>query len=508
MTDHHVAIVGAGFSGLGLAIRLRQRRFDDFVVFERGDDVGGTWRDNTYPGAACDVPSVLYSYSFAPNPDWTRSFSPQAEIQAYLRRCAERSGVLPHVRLGQEVLAATWEEAAQHWVVDTTSGRCTARVLVSARGPLSEPRLPDVPGLSTFTGHLFHSARWDHDHDLRGERVAVIGTGASAVQFVPELQPLARRLTVFQRTAPWVLPRRDRALRPVERRLFRAFPPAQRLARAAVYWGRELFVLGFVGPRWRRRALSCAAMAAARRQLARQVADPTLRALLTPRYELGCKRVVLSNDWYPALCAPNVDVVAEPVSEVRPRSVVTASGTEHPVDTIVLGTGFDVTGSAGAATVTGCGGRTLAEAWSEGLAAHRSTTVSGFPNLFLMVGPNAGLGHTSIVFVIESQIAYVLGALAALEQRGATSLEVRPEAQAAWNRRLAERSRHTVWTAGGCRSYYLDERGRNVAVWPGSSWGLRNALRRFDAESYRFADGPSTSPVRHAADAPRTAQPA
>lgn len=481
---HRVAIVGAGFAGIGLAIRLCQRGTRDFVVLERADDVGGTWRDNTYPGAACDVPSNLYSFSFCPNPSWTRSFSPQREIHDYLRACARRYGVLAHVRFGHEVTGARWDADAQCWELATTQGSLRASVLVSARGPLSEPAIPDIPGLSSFAGTLFHSARWDHSHDLGAERVAVIGTGASAIQFVPEIQPVVGELTLYQRTPPWVIPRRDRAFTRLEHAVFRRLPLAQRAARAAIYWAREAYVLGFVGTPHRRRRRAKVAAVAARRLLERQVPDPALRDKLTPRYELGCKRILISNDYYRALAQPNVEVVTEHIAQVRPHSVVTADGVERPVDTIVLATGFDVTGHAAAAHTVGRGGETLADAWASRLAAYKGTSVPGFPNLFLMVGPNSGLGHSSIVFIIESQIAYVLSALDRMRRDGIGSVEVRREAQQRWTEEIERRSARTVWAAGGCRSYYLDAQGRNVAIWPGSSWSFRQATRRFDAAAY------------------------
>jgi len=485
-TDVAVAIVGAGFSGIGLAAGLRRAGFDDFVVLEQADRVGGTWRDNTYPGAACDVPSNLYSFSFAPNPRWSRSFSPQGEIQDYLTDCARRFEIEPHLRFNHRVESARWDEEAQRWRIDSSGGPYCARFLVSARGPLSEPRLPDIAGISAFEGTMFHSARWDHDHDLTGERVAVIGTGASAIQFVPEIQPRVGSLTVFQRTPPWVLPRRDRQLTPAEHRLFELLPAAQLAVRAAVYWGRETYALGFVGPSARRRRVMAPAERLARRHLAAQVPDPELRAKLAPTYQMGCKRILLSNDYYPALGQPNVELVTDAISGIGRHSVLTAGGGEHPVDTIIWGTGFDVTGHAAAASTFGRNGIRLDHAWSSGMEAYRGTTVSGFPNLFFMVGPNSGLGHTSIVFVIESQIAYVIDALATMERAGASAFDVRPEAQDRWNRRLAQRSRSTVWTSGGCDSYYLDAAGRNVAVWPGSSWSYRRSLRRFDSDAYRL----------------------
>jgi cation diffusion facilitator CzcD-associated flavoprotein CzcO len=493
-----VAIVGSGFSGLGMAAALLRHGIDDFVVLEKADDVGGTWRDNTYPGAACDVPSLLYSYSYVPNPGWSRSFSPQGEILDYLRCFAAGQGILPHIRFGHGVTRARWDDESSGWVIETTAGTIVADVLVSARGPLSEPKLPSIPGIERFTGTMFHSARWNHEHDLTGERVAVIGTGASAIQFVPRIQPEVGRLSVFQRTPPWIIPRRDRTLGRLEHRVFRAVPPVQQSVRAAIYWGRELYVLGFVGTERRRRRMMGAAELVARRHLANQVPDPGLRDRLTPHYDMGCKRILISNDYYPALSQPNVDVVTDPIVEVTEHSVVTADGTEHPVDTVIFGTGFDVTNPETARTTIGRGGVSLADAWSTGLAAHRGTTVAGFPNLFIMVGPNTGLGHTSIVFVIESQIAYVLGALDAMSRDGIAALDPRREAQDQWNRRLAERSRRTVWTAGGCDSYYLDDRGHNVAVWPGSSWGLRRSLRRFDIESYRTVVGADDRPAGRA----------
>ena len=312
-THVRIAVVGTGFAGLGMAIRLKQDGIDDFVVLERAQDVGGTWRDNTYPGCACDVPSHLYSFSFAPNPDWTRTFSSQPEIWGYLRGCAERFGVTPHIRYGHELLHATWDGEAQRWSVETSRGALTADVLVLGTGPLSEPAIPDVPGLDSFRGTTFHSARWDHDHDLSGERVAVIGTGASAIQFVPQIQPQVARLHLFQRTPAWVVPRPDRPVKPWARRLFRRLPVAQALVRAFIYWLRELSVLFFKHPK-----LMGMNEGLGRRHLERSVTDPELRARLTPSYRMGCKRILISDDYYPAVSQPNVEVVTEHISEVRP----------------------------------------------------------------------------------------------------------------------------------------------------------------------------------------------
>src|SRR5882672_1579338 len=362
----HVAIIGSGFSGLGAAIRMKQEGMNDFVILERANEVGGTWRDNTYPGCACDVPSHLYSFSFAPNPDWSRAFSPQPEIQDYLRRLSSDFGVRPHIRFHYEVLGAAWDETDQRWRVRTNAGDFEADVLVSATGALSDPAVPPLPGLDRFEGTVFHSARWCHDHDLTGERVAVVGTGASAIQFVPQVQPQAGHLTVFQRTPPWILPRWDRPFRPAERWAFRHLPLVQRLARAGIYWGREQMVAGFVvAPNMMRVAEQLA-----RRHLHRSVPDPLLRARLTPDYRIGCKRILISNDYLPSLTQPNVDLVAAGLAEAGARSVVAADGTEHEVDTIIFGTGFHVTDIPVADRIVGRGGVALKDRWAGGIKAY------------------------------------------------------------------------------------------------------------------------------------------
>jgi len=475
-----VAVVGAGFGGIGTAIRLKQRGYDDFVVFDRGDEVGGTWRDNTYPGCTCDVPSHLYSLSLALNPDWTRSFSSQQEIWDYLRRCVDEFAIRPHLRLRHEVYGASWDDAATGWLLDTSGGSYRAHVLVAAGGPLSEPAVPDLPCLDTFAGEVFHSARWKHDHDLTGRRVAVIGTGASAVQFVPHVAAAAERLYVFQRTAPWVLPRPDRPISRPERLLYRTAPGAQRLVRDALYWGREASASAFLRP-----ALMRFGQGIARRQLRRSIADPALRAALTPNYTMGCKRIVLSNDYYPTLVRPNVEVVTDRIERVRPDGVVTADGTVRSVDTLIFGTGFRVTDMAMAHSIRGRGGRSLAEAWRGSMRAYRGVTVAGFPNLFLLLGPNTGLGHSSVVFMIECQIRYLLGLLTHLDRAGVSAVEPTPQAQAAYVADIDRRMRRTVWIRGGCRSWYLDSTGRNSTLWPSYTWSYWLRMRRFDPHAYR-----------------------
>jgi cation diffusion facilitator CzcD-associated flavoprotein CzcO len=485
-----IAIVGSGFAGLGLAIRLRQQGIADFVVLERATDVGGTWRDNTYPGCACDVPSHLYSFSFAPNPAWSRTYSPQPEIWDYLRRCARDFGVLPHIRFEHELTGASWDEAAQRWVIDTTRGRLTAQFLVAAQGGLSDPSVPDIPGVDSFAGPAFHSARWRHDVDLRGLRVAVVGTGASAIQFVPRIQPRVARLHVFQRTPPWLVPHRDRPIHEWERRLYRTLPPAQLAVRGWVYLARESLVPGFMGG-----SLPIAERLA-RRHLERQVADPELRARLTPHYRLGCKRILPSNDYYPALTRPNVELITAGVDEVRPHSLVSTDGQEREVDAIVYGTGFLVTDMPIGQRVRGRDGRALAEVWDGSPQAHLGTTVAGFPNLFLMTGPNTGLGHTSVVIMAEAQIGYVLDALAHLDRQAAGTVEVRDDAQRRFNEETQRRLAGSVWNTGGCRSWYLDRHGRNTTLWPGTTLAYRRRLRRFD---------PAEHVLRPAVPAPVTA---
>jgi cation diffusion facilitator CzcD-associated flavoprotein CzcO len=476
-----VAIVGAGFSGLGMAIRLKQAGREDFVVLERGDDVGGTWQFNTYPGCACDIPSHLYSFSFALNPDWSETYSSQLEIRAYLQRCADRFGVRPHVRLNCELRDASWDDERGVWNLETTQGPLRARILVSASGPLFEPKLPAIAGLGDFEGKVFHSARWNHEYDLRGKRVAVIGTGASAIQLVPAIQPEVAQLHVFQRTAPWVVPHGNRPVRGWERRLYRRFPPLQRLVRASIYAAREMLVPGFV----HRPRLLRLVERVARRHMRSQISDPELLRKATPDYTIGCKRILPSNRWYPALGEPNVELVTEPIAEVRGSSIVTRDGTECEVDAIILGTGFQVTEMPAARLLHGRDGTNLREAWGETPEAYLGATVPGFPNLFILLGPNTGLGHNSMVFMIESQIAYVLDALRQLDEHGSDTAELRPEVLRAYNADLDRRLEGTVWNTG-CSSWYFDEGGRNAALWPDWTWRFRRRTARFEVGDYQL----------------------
>ncbi len=477
-----VGIVGAGFGGLGMAILLKQSGIDDFVVWERDADVGGTWWANTYPGCQCDVPSHLYSFSFALNPSWGRTYATQPEIERYIKDVTDRYGLRPHIRTSCAVTAARWDEASGRWHVTTDAGEYTAEVIVAAPGPLSEPSIPDLPGLDTFAGTTFHTANWNHDHDLAGRRVAVVGTGASAIQAVPRIQPAVESLTVFQRTPPWVLPHSDRPITDVERRIYTALPPLQRAVRSGVYFGRELLVAGLVY----RPKLMGVLQKVAKRHLDKHVADPALRAKLTPDYALGCKRILPSNRWYPAITKPNVDVVTDGIDHIRPDGIVDRDGELHQVDTIVFATGFHVTDIRIAYRITGRAGTTLAEEWDGSPEAYRGTAVTGFPNLFFLVGPNTGLGHNSIIFMIEAQVQYVMDALAHMDAADATRVEVKPDAQRAYNEHLQRKLATTVWNTGGCSSWYLDRNGRNATIWPDFTFRFRSQTRRFDPQAYEL----------------------
>jgi cation diffusion facilitator CzcD-associated flavoprotein CzcO len=485
LPDHvGTVIVGSGFAGLCAAIKLDESGRGDYLVLERGDDVGGTWRDNSYPGCACDIPSHLYSFSFSPNPDWHHSFSRQPQILDYLRGIARDYGVLPHVRLRTAMTAARWDDATSLWTIETERGSLTADRLISAMGPLSAPSIPVIPGIESFEGTTFHSAQWNHDHDLSGKRVAVIGTGASAIQFVPHVQKAAGQMTLYQRTAPWVLPRRDRRYPTWQRRLNRILPAVQRTVRAQMYLFREFVFIGFRKPKILARLERVGI-----RHMHSQVSDPALRAKLTPHFRLGCKRILASNDYYPALAADNAEVVTDSIVEVLPRAIVTeapdGTRTEHPTDTIIYGTGFRVTEPPAADIIWGSGGHRLADLWSaEGMSALHGLTIAGFPNLYFLVGPNTGLGHNSIVLMIEAQVRYVVDLLAKAERAGLGVVEPRSSVQKAYNVELQHKLEGTVWDVGGCQSWYLDKQGRNTTLWPTFTFTFMKQLRTADLDEY------------------------
>jgi cation diffusion facilitator CzcD-associated flavoprotein CzcO len=475
-----IVIIGSGFAGLGMAIRLKKAGYHDFVILEKSGDLGGTWRDNQYPGCACDVPSHMYSFSFELNPEWSRMFAPQQEIWAYMRRCADKYGLREHLRFDSEVEALEWDDEARLWQVRIADGTSyTPKAVISGIGALHVPSYPKIPGLERFTGTSFHSAEWDHSYDLRGKRVAVIGTGASAIQFVPRIAEQVGRLHLFQRTPPWVQPKPDVAFPEPVRRAFR-LPGATRALRNAIYWTLEARSVGFtVHPR-----LSKPMRSVALWHIARQIPDPELRAKVTPDYTIGCKRVLLSSDYYPALNRPNVDLITDDIVEVTETGVVTADGSTYEVDAIIYGTGFQVTEALTAQRIAGRNGLKIQDVWGDGIEAHRGITVPGFPNFFLLLGPNTGLGHNSVVFMIESQIEHILGCLRLLSERKGRFIEAKEQAMRRYGDRIQRRLRKAVWSEGGCQSWYLDENGVNRTLWPGFTFEYWTGTRKVRPEEY------------------------
>ncbi|MGW5724925.1 flavin-containing monooxygenase [Nocardia beijingensis] len=474
-------IIGSGFAGLGLAIRLTQQGRNDFLVLERGSDVGGTWRDNTYPGAACDVPSHLYSYSFALNPNWSRSFSRQGEIQQYIQDVSKRYDVRDKHVFDCDVTSARWNNETALWEIESTKGSFTADTVISAVGALCEPALPDIKGIGEFEGEIFHSARWNHDADLTGKRVAIIGTGASAIQIVPAIAAKVGHLDVYQRTAPWLLPRLDRPYTTAERLAFKHVPGLQRLSRAAIYAARETQVVGLA----KVPALMQLFEAIAKAKLRHEIRDPELRAKVTPNFRIGCKRMLISNDYYPALTRPNVDVVTDGIAEVRANSIVTKDGTEREIDALIVATGFHVTDSPTYNTITGRDGRTLSEVFDEiGQQGYKGAAIANFPNMFFLLGPNVGLGHTSMVYMIESQINYIADALATFDRLDLRTVEVRRDVQDAYNADLQKKLASSVWLTGGCSSWYLDKHGNNTTLWPDFTFEFRRLTKTFDVAAY------------------------
>jgi len=477
---HDVLIVGAGFAGLGSAIRLRQAGIEDIVILERGSEPGGTWRDNQYPGAACDIPSNLYSYSFAQNPQWSRSFSGSREILAYIHHLVDRFDLNKLIRFRQDVASLAFDEAAGLWTAQTKAGeRYRARTVVAALGPLSNASLPKMPGIETYEGHKIHSAMWDHGYDFRGKRVAVIGTGASAVQIIPELVKDVALLKVFQRTPGWVMPRPDFETPQWNKRLFEQIPAAQTAVRRALYWGHESLALALI---WRT-PLSAAMEQLCRSHLQRQVRDPWMRRQLTPDFRIGCKRLLASNDYYPALQQPNCQLITWPIATLSPKGIRTAEGIEHQVDCIVFATGYDVCTTGAPIPITGIGGRRLNDEWARGAQAYKSISVSGYPNLFLTFGPNSGPGHNSALVYMESQIHYTVQGIAKILQENLKTLDVRPEVQRRYNQAIQKRLAKTNWNSG-CKSWYLTADGFNPSMYPGFATQYARQLDRFDPGKY------------------------
>ncbi|MFQ5549320.1 MAG: flavin-containing monooxygenase [Woeseia sp.] len=484
--EYDVIVIGAGFSGIGMGIKLKEAGIDDFLILEGADSVGGTWRDNDYPGCACDIPSHLYSFSFEQSADWSRMFPPQSEIWAYLQRCVEKYGLVPHLRLSSRVDTAVFDEAELSWKVATGEGRLfRSRVLVSGMGGLSRPAYPEIPGLSRFAGISFHSARWDHGFDLAGKTVAVIGTGASAIQFVPQIVERVKTLLLFQRTPPWIVPKLDRPIGKWERWLYRNIPLARFLFRNFIYWRQEVRGIGFtIDPRLMGRATRIAL-----RHLERQVADEALRNKLIPDYTIGCKRILISSDYYPALQKDNLELITTGIREVTADGIVDADGNEHKADAIILGTGFKATDPISPTRIFGIGGRELSDDWRDGPEAFLGISVAGYPNLFLMVGPNTGLGHNSMIFMIESQVRYAIKMIRQMSRRGVRAVDIKAGSQSQYNRGLQKTLEQSVWQSG-CKSWYQTEDGKNTSIWPGASFSYWVRTLRPDMRHYDFADRP------------------
>ena len=474
-------VVGAGFGGLAMADRLlRDGRAEEFLVVEAADEVGGTWRDNTYPGCACDVPTALYSLSRHAHPGWSHSFGRQPEIFSYLVSVADRIGLRERLVTSCEVTAAAWDEETATWQVDTTRGHVRARHLVVATGALSAPSVPRLPGLGDFKGEVFHSARWRHDIPLAGKKVAVVGTGASAVQFVPEIAGTADHVTVFQRTPGWILPRLDRPISERRKKLYARFPLLQRLVRGRIYLGRELYVVVFT----RAQPLLRLFEWFARFYLFLHVRDRSMRRALTPDFSIGCKRVLLTSQWLPALTRPDVTLVPDAAAGATADGLLASDGSEYPADVIIFGTGFQPTEPPIARLVTGADGETLAEHWQGSPRAHNGITVAGFPNLYLLYGPNTNLGHSSIVYMLESQAEHVVRLLDLAARAPRRTVEVRPTVVEDYAERMDRELAHTVWNQGGCSSWYIDASGRNSLQWPTFTFRYRDQVREVDPADF------------------------
>ncbi|MGV4986835.1 flavin-containing monooxygenase [Streptomyces sp. NRAIS4] len=479
-----VLVIGAGMSGVAAVIALRRAGIDDVAVLEKSARMGGTWRDNTYPGCGCDVPAMLYEYSFAPHA-WSRCFASRSEILDYLRATASEHGVDKVVHHGVEVLEARWDTAAHHWILRTTAGTRTARVVIVATGSWRRPRYPDIPGLDTFPGPVFHSARWDHDAELTGRRVAVVGTGASAVQFLPEIQPRAARIDVFQSTPHWVLPKPDYALPPALHRFLARHPAVRRALRGQHYWTQE--AIGFL---LRHPRLLPPLEAAARHHLRTSVPDPALRRALTPRYRLGARRIIASDTYYPTLTSPNVRLHPTRLTAVEGQDLIGADGTRVRADAVVLSTGFHIGEPPFARHLYGTGGTPLAHAWAHHRPAYLGTSVSGYPNLFLLTGPNLLSGTTAVPTVVEAQLRYVISALTHLRAGGHTALDVRPDVQEAYYAALQSALRTTVYNTADYSSYYFGLPGVNTFCWPWSTNRLVRQLRSFAPGAYTWSTAP------------------
>jgi len=476
-----IAVVGGGFGGVGAVVMLKRAGYDDVTVFERAEHVGGVWQHNTYPGAACDVPSHLYEFSFAPNPRWSRRYAPQAEIQAYVEDVARRFGVIDRIRTNTEVQSARWDEERRKWRLETSAGAHEADVLLTACGQLSVPKMAAIPGLDRFQGPAFHTARWRHDVELAGRRVAVIGTGCSAIQVVPSIQPLVSQLDVYQRSPGWTFPKMDFAYKERTKRLFERFPALQRLDRAAVFAFMEFGAAAMTDKPW----LLPLFRALGRHQINKAIKDPELRRKVTPTDELGCKRVMLTDDWYPALTKPNVELITDRIAEITGGGVRTQTGEERPADILVLATGFQTHGFVAPMEIAGVGGRRLAEEWKEVPRAYLGLSVPGFPNMFLIYGPNTNGGTGSVIYTIEAGVSHVIAALRELERSRGSKIEVRRETAESFDHELRSALAGTVWHTG-CTSWYVDERGNDPNQWPWLWSQYRRRTAKIEPGAYTF----------------------
>jgi len=479
-----VLIIGAGFSGICMGIKLREADMNSFLIIEKSPEIGGTWWENHYPGCACDIPSHLYSFSFEPSPDWSRMYPGRQEIHDYLKRCIVRHDLESHIRPNTRFCQASWEEAGGVWHVTTQDGQhIQARVLVSGMGALHVPRYPELKGLERFAGPAFHSSKWDHSIDLADKNVAVVGTGASSIQFVPQIAPRTGKLYLFQRTPPWIVPRMDFPITDKWKRSFRCIPVARWLFRQFIFWLQEFRVLGFLGYEYFRRRAEAISL----RHMADAIKDPKMRKALTPNYQLGCKRVLVSDDFYPALTLPNVELVTSEIAEVREHSIVTEDGAERPVDVLIFGTGFRATEPLIGCRITGRDGVEIHDAWQKRMSAYLGITVSGFPNFFILLGPNTGLGHNSVVLMIEAQARYAVNCLKLMKRRKQRVMEVRPETQKDFVDEIYRRMPRTVWQSGGCHSWYQDQKtGEITALWPGSVIAYLRRTRSVSPSDYEL----------------------
>jgi cation diffusion facilitator CzcD-associated flavoprotein CzcO len=478
-----IAIIGTGFSGICAAIRFKENGFNDFKLFEKALEVGGTWRDNTYPGAACDIKSHLYSFSFEPNPNWSRVFSGQAEILDYLKHCVNKYQLQQHIVFNWQLQSAIFNDTTSEWEICNTEGkRETARLLVLATGALHIPKLPEIDGIDQFKGVLFHSAQWNHQYDLKNKTVAVIGTGASAIQFVPEIVPLVKKLLLFQRTAPWILPKRDGHISSFRKWMYRHIPFTQKIYRTSIYWINEAQAIAFVvNPKWMKVAEKLAL-----RYLQQVIQDEALRQKLTPRFTMGCKRVLLSNNYLPSLTQPNVEVITDAIQRVREHDIVFGNGRQEKIDAIICGTGFRVSDSYTFLTIKGRHGADLKDAWRDTPQAYLGTVVSGFPNLFLLVGPNTGLGHNSMIYMIEAQVNYLVDAAKKMRQQNLKAINVKTEVQAAYTASIHQQFERTVWNTG-CSSWYLTPDGKNASLWTDFTFKFRKQTQRVNWNEYEIS---------------------